>query len=1048
MAIPDPTLHLDQSTTSAANERGMNVNGCYHIANSKFRRRKVSAIRDFPPGCGRFAARITTGLVEGSNDVAGIRGEENIMSKNTVDLCVQCTAPQIVDKCQNAGVSEVFPTEPLQGVASTEEPGRMDGVDDKLVSTGVKQMVLLKELDSVELIKPEGTSKLDIYDVSLDLLSVDLSDAKKDMIHPNDSIDCHANSSLRKYQTHKYPPRGRASAVRGFPPFCGRNAPILRKEGFMEKKGATFLKDNGMGDEKPLKDGQALMGKQEVDAKEKEECFHHQDSQKGEVDGNALSGGCDTTQVNQEQLAIVLWKKADERKGSLEMIIAGKDMEHNYSGPPRQSNQKQVSVSEETMDNSTCIKSGNPTSKEIVKYSDVKVRKRNSFNVSRPKEDSMREDSKSEHSSKRVTVLGLVAAPNSSWQHRSRGRELPLENGLTKTEGLKRSVKSKSSSRKKKSNGEGSSKGKSKNLAKGHILHQEPSYTNTDEMVVWETDNPSELVERTDDFCMSMKPQALSVNPPPFGQVSLGEVDNKNEIVTRNKVRETLRLFQAVCRKLLQEEETKLKQENRRKRVDLQAAKILKSKGRFVNTGKLIIGIVPGVEVGDEFQYRIELNIIGLHRALQSGIDYVNHGGQIIATSVVSSGAYEDVLEHSDFLIYTGQGGNIIENGKEPEDQKLERGNLALSNSISMKNPVRVIRGLREARVSDSSESKHRTSILYTYDGLYFVEKIWQEAGQHGKLVFKFRLNRIPGQPELAWKMVKKSKSYGVREGLCASDISQGKETVPIGAVNTIDDEKPPPFKYIAHMIYPDWCSRLPLVGCNCSNGCSDSEKCSCAVKNGGEIPYNFNGAIVEAKPLVYECGPTCKCPLSCHNRVSQRGITFPLEIFKTKSRGWGVRSLKSIPSGSFICEYIGELLDDKQAEERVGNDEYLFDIGNSYNDNNMHENISCLIPDAHTVSLESVEEVGFTIDAAKEGNVGRFINHSCSPNLYAQNVLYDHDDKRIPHIMFFSAENIPPLQELTYHYNYTIDQVRDSNGNIKMKSCFCGSAECIGRMY
>ncbi|KAF9592861.1 hypothetical protein IFM89_017826 [Coptis chinensis] len=63
--------------------------------------------------------------------------------------------------------------------------------------------------------------------------------------------------------------------------------------------------------------------------------------------------------------------------------------------------------------------------------------------------------------------------------------------------------------------------------------------------------------------------------------------------------------------------------------------------------------------------------------------------------------------------------------------------------------------------------------------------------------------------------------------------------------------------------------------------------------RNGGEIPFNHDGAIVEAKPLIYECGPSCKCPPSCYNRVSQHGIKFQLEIFKIKSRGWGVRSLR-----------------------------------------------------------------------------------------------------------------------------------------------------------
>ncbi|KAL6180854.1 hypothetical protein ACLB2K_047513 [Fragaria x ananassa] len=433
------------------------------------------------------------------------------------------------------------------------------------------------------------------------------------------------------------------------------------------------------------------------------------------------------------------------------------------------------------------------------------------------------------------------------------------------------------------------------------------------------------------------------VCPPPFGQSSSSNEVRGGAIVTRNKVRETLRLFQAVSRKLLQEDEAKSKEGGTsRKRYDLQAAKILKEIGKYVNVGKQILGAVPGVEVGGEFHYRVELLMIGLHRQIQGGIDYVKHGGKILATSIVASGGYADALDNSNSLIYTGQGGNMINTEKEPEDQKLERGNLALKNSLDEKNPVRVIRG------SESSDGKSRT---YVYDGLYLVEKCWQHLGPHNKLVYKFHLDRIAGQPELAWKELKKSKKFQVREGICVDDISGGKESIPICAVNTIDDEKPPSFEYITSMIYPDWCRPLPLLGCSCTAGCSDSEKCSCAVKNRGGIPYNFNGAIVEAKPLVYECGPSCKCPPSCHNRVSQHGIKFQLEIFKTKSRGWGVGSLNSIPSGNFICQYIGELLEEKEAEARAGNDEYLFDIGNNYNDN-LWDGLSSLVPDAHLTKL------------------------------------------------------------------------------------------------
>ncbi|XP_075476616.1 LOW QUALITY PROTEIN: uncharacterized protein LOC142517963 [Primulina tabacum] len=531
----------------------------------------------------------------------------------------------------------------------------------------------------------------------------------------------------------------------------------------------------------------------------------------------------------------------------------------------------------------------------------------------------------------------------------------------------------------------------------------------------------------------SFKPDGVKAILPPIGPKSSSHGD------ARKRVRETLRLFHAICRKLLHEEEAKSMHEQQEKsrqpkkgskRIDLRAANYIKDKGKEVNTSK-ILGEVPGIQVGDEFQYRVELAVVGIHRLYQNGIDSIKHNGKMsVATSIVASGAYADDMESGDILIYSGQGGNVVEKDKEPEDQKLEKGNLALKNSISAKTPVRVVRGWK-VKTADSKKVP-----IYIYDGLYTVKRYWTEIGSHGKKVFMFELWRNPGQPELAWKELKRSNRSKTRTGVCVNDISGGKEPFPICAVNILSNEKPPPFNYISKMMYPDWYHPISPKGCDCTGRCSDSRKCQCATKNGGEIPYNRNGAMVEIKPLVYECGPSCKCPPSCYNRVSQRGIEFKLEIFKTGSRGWGVRSLNSIPSGSFICEYSGELLEDKEAEKRGDDDEYLFDIGHNFN-----------MPEKHAIIVDYWES-GFTIDAARYGNVGRFINHSCSPNLCTQNVVYDHDDKRMPHVMLFAAENIPPLQELTYHYNYKVGQVYDSYGNVKTKNCFCGAPECSGRMY
>ncbi|KAF9611394.1 hypothetical protein IFM89_032063 [Coptis chinensis] len=632
----------------------------------------------------------------------------------------------------------------------------------------------------------------------------------------------------------------------------------------------------------------------------------------------------------------------------------------------------------------------------------------------------------------RAVVLGLMAAPKCPWKQGKRITKAPIAP-------TKETMKNKPKKR-----------GFVARIAKAPIAPTKETMKNIPKKRGFVALNSSKVTFRkrsngVEDYCSELDEEddsALVQRPRKMASSSiplnLGVTDNSAEAaVARNKVRKTLRLFQMVYRKLKRDAEAKPKQKYLR--IDLESAKLLKKKNKFINNIK-ILGKVPGAEVGDEFHFRVELAMIGLHHSYQSGINSVCYNHKEVATSIVDSGVYGDYMKSSDVLVYSGQGQTPRYGVKLPDDQKLVRGNLALKNSMDERTPVRVIR-----RFKGSSSLDARMNPLI-YDGLYFVEKYWERRGRHGNKVFMFQLRRDVGQPALAIKELKELERTSN-----AIDISQGEEKMPIGAVNRIDDEVPPEFKYIRHMIHPLRYNPMPNRGCDCIDGCLSSTKCLCAIKNGGQIPFNYDGAIVVTNPLVYECGPTCKCPPSCYNRVSQHGIKFQLQLFKMESTGWGVRSLTSISSGSFICEYTGELLQDNEAEQRIGRDEYLFDIGINYSDHAISTELSKLIPaDLNSnSSCDDEEDVSsFTIDAAQYGNVGRFINHSCSPNLYAQNVLFDHADKRMPHIMLFAAENIPPLQELTYHYNMQLDQVYDSDGNIKKKECYCGSSGCTGRMY
>lgn len=54
-----------------------------------------------------------------------------------------------------------------------------------------------------------------------------------------------------------------------------------------------------------------------------------------------------------------------------------------------------------------------------------------------------------------------------------------------------------------------------------------------------------------------------------------------------------------------------------------------------------------------------------------------------------------------------------------------------------------------------------------------------------------------------------------------------------------------------------------------------------------------------------------------------------------------------------------------------------------------------------------------YCIDARYYGNVSRFINHLCDPNIIPVRVFMLHQDLRFPRIAFFSSRAIRPGEEL-----------------------------------
>ncbi|CAN4091025.1 unnamed protein product [Withania somnifera] len=448
----------------------------------------------------------------------------------------------------------------------------------------------------------------------------------------------------------------------------------------------------------------------------------------------------------------------------------------------------------------------------------------------------------------------------------------------------------------------------------------------------------------------------------------------------------------------------------RRPRGDLKACQILREHGLWMNRDKRIVGAIPGVLIGDVFFFRMELCVVGLHGQAQAGIDYVpasqSSNREPIATSVIVSGGYEDDQDGGDVIIYTGHGGQD-KYSRQCVHQKLECGNLALERSMHYGIEVRVIRGFKYEG-SGSASGK-----VYVYDGLYRIVECWFDIGKSGFGVYKYKLVRIENQEDMGSAILRFAQNLRIRPL-----VARPTENVPVFLFNDIDDNHDPAyFEYLVKTVYPPYVYQNvgSGSGCDCVDGCADN--CYCALRNGGQFAYDYNGILLRGKPLVFECGSHCRCPPTCRNRVSQKGLRNRFEVFRSRETGWGVRSLDLIQAGSFVCEFTGVVLTREQAQIFTMNGDSLVYPSRFPDRWAEWGDLSQIYPHYVRPAYPSIPPLDFAMDVSRMRNVACYISHSSSPNVLVQPVLYDHNHVSFPHLMLFAMENIPPLKEISIDY-------------------------------
>jgi len=171
----------------------------------------------------------------------------------------------------------------------------------------------------------------------------------------------------------------------------------------------------------------------------------------------------------------------------------------------------------------------------------------------------------------------------------------------------------------------------------------------------------------------------------------------------------------------------------------------------------------------------------------------------------------------------------------------------------------------------------------------------------------------------------------------------------------------------------------------------------------------------------ILECNHLCGCSLACPGRCAQFGKGVPLEVFfVSPEKGYGVRCPVPLLKGTFVAEYTGELVSKNEREFR----EYQYTLENK---------------PQYMIALGTGAQSSLWLDATYCGNVSRFFNHSCEPNLNKMTVFVEHRDERAPRVGFFAARDIPANEELCWKYI-----AAQSSGTHK---CLCGSRNCMGNL-
>jgi serine/threonine protein kinase len=163
------------------------------------------------------------------------------------------------------------------------------------------------------------------------------------------------------------------------------------------------------------------------------------------------------------------------------------------------------------------------------------------------------------------------------------------------------------------------------------------------------------------------------------------------------------------------------------------------------------------------------------------------------------------------------------------------------------------------------------------------------------------------------------------------------------------------------------------------------------------------------------ECIYVCHGGTTCRNQRIQGNQRAPIEVFDAGDKGRGLRALEALGRDTFILEYVGDVVNERQLKRRL----------RQYRKEGRR----------HRYIMELDKKKRLYVDSTKKANISRYMNHCCEPNCYVE-VWHCGGENRAA---FFTLKPVAKGEELVFDYHW------EALGETSLIECQCGTAKCHG---